>query len=318
MGNKKSQNNVLGSIIVCIALVVTALAVSGVIIATNYATGTVPGHADNRSNISQTDTLSTESVPEVSSQEEVSSVEEVSSEIEISSQEQTSSVSSRVDPIPVDPNGKVCYLTFDDGPSSNNTPKILDILDRYDIKATFFVVGTGDLSYLQRMKDSGHTIGLHANNHEYSKIYKSTDAYFNDLEALSDKVYEKVGIRSKIIRFPGGSSNTISRKHSKGIMTKLAGMVEDKGYRYFDWNVDSTDAEVNTKSAEKILSSVFKYSISSSGGTKGDICILMHDAYAKKYTVEALPEMIEKLKAAGYTFKALDQNSPGFHHGINN
>lgn len=207
---------------------------------------------------------------------------------------------------------KVCYLTFDDGPS-DNTLKILNILKQANAKASFFVVGSAKLDYIKRIHAEGHTVALHANNHDYSKIYKSEKAYFEDLNKLSNKVKNLIGVEPKIIRFPGGSSNTTSKKHNKGIMTRLTKQVEQKGYVYVDWNVDSTDASGNKVSKAKILSSV-----KSASKGKGDICVLMHDTGAKKTTVEALPEIISYLRAQGYQFEALTTESPIFHHGVNN
>lgn len=208
---------------------------------------------------------------------------------------------------------KVCYLTFDDGPS-DNTLKILDILKRYNAKATFFVIGRGNLDYTRRIVDEGHAVALHSNTHEYSNIYTSTDAYFADLQAISDKVYDKTGVRSKLIRFPGGSSNTTSKQYSSGIMTVLTGQVEEKGYSYFDWNIDSEDASGNGIPADTLVNNIKKHDYSQ----YSDICILCHDTAAKDTTVEALPEMIEHLAAQGYVFEALNENSPEFHHGVNN
>lgn len=207
---------------------------------------------------------------------------------------------------------KVCYLTFDDGPS-DNTLKILDILKKANAKASFFVVGTSKLDYIKRIHAEGHTVALHANNHDYSKIYKSEKAYFDDLTKLSSKIKNLIGIEPKIMRFPGGSSNTISRDISKGIMTRLTKQVQKKGYVYVDWNVDSNDATGNNVPKKKILNS-----IKSSSKGKGDICVLMHDTAAKKTTVDALPEMISYLRAQGYHFEALTTESTVFHHGVNN
>ena len=207
---------------------------------------------------------------------------------------------------------KVCYLTFDDGPS-DNTLKILDILKKANAKASFFVIGTSKLDYIKRAHAEGHTIALHAKNHEYSKIYKSETNYFNDLNAISNKVKNLIGIEPKIIRFPGGSSNAVSKKYNKGIMTRLTKQVQQKGYVYVDWNVDSTDASGNNVSKTKILNSV-----KSASKGRGDICVLMHDTGAKKTTVEALPEMISYLRAQGYQFEALTTESSIFHHGLNN
>lgn len=210
------------------------------------------------------------------------------------------------------PAGKVCYLTFDDGPS-DRTIEILDVLDRYEVAATFFVVGSSKLQYLPRIVEKGHAIGLHANNHDYSKIYKSTDAYFKDLAALSDKVFDKIGVHPMIMRFPGGGSNKVSQKHCKGIMTHLTSQVQIKGYAYFDWNVDSGDASSKNVTAKTITDNVL-----SAAAKKDSICVLMHDISSKNATVEALPKIIEGLQKMGYRFEILTKNSYGFHHTVQN
>ena len=207
---------------------------------------------------------------------------------------------------------KVCYLTFDDGPSEN-TLKILDILKKANAKATFFVVGTSKLDYIKKSYAEGHTIGLHANSHEYGKIYKSEDAFFSDMSKLSEKVKNLIGVETKIMRFPGGSSNTISKDYNIGIMSRLTKKVEQKGYVYVDWNVDSNDATGNNVPKSKILNSIKR---ETSG--RGDICVLMHDTGAKDTTVDALPEMICYLRAFGYRFEGLTTDSTVFHHGVNN
>ncbi len=201
-----------------------------------------------------------------------------------------------------------CYLTFDDGPSSSTTPQILNTLKAKGVKATFFVVGTGNLSLLNRMKNEGHAIGLHANVHDYGRIYQNVNTYLADLQAVSDKVYNITGIRSQIIRFPGGSSNTVSRKYCKGIMTQLSKLMPSKGYSYFDWNVSSGDAEGASVQGE--INNVLRYA------NGNDICVLMHDI--KPRTVSALPTIIDKLRAKGYKFEVLTPTTRGFHHGINN
>ncbi len=211
---------------------------------------------------------------------------------------------------------KVCYLTFDDGPS-DNTLKILDILKKYNAKATFFVVGTGKLDYIKRIHAEGHTVGLHTNTHQIyqrsGNIYLSTDAYFADLKAVSDKVEKLIGVKSMVIRFPGGSSNKISKSFCSGIMTQLTRMVGERGYSYFDWNVSSNDAAGGVQSSTYIKNSVLN-----GAGNKSSICVLMHDTSAKSTTVGALPGMIEGLIAKGYRFEALKAGDYGFHHGVNN
>lgn len=205
-----------------------------------------------------------------------------------------------------------CYLTFDDGPS-DNTNKILDILKEKQVKATFFVVGTGKLDYIKRIHEEGHAVGLHSNTHVYATIYSSGEAFFNDINVLGDKVEQLIGYRPDIIRFPGGSSNTISKKYQNGIMSRLAELVTQRGLRYFDWNVDSGDAASNSVPARTIVDN-----IKAGANGKGDICILMHDSGSKHTTVQALPEIIDYLKSQGYVFDTLSQDSGIFQHNILN
>ena len=212
------------------------------------------------------------------------------------------------------PSGKICYLTFDDGPTAN-TLKILKILDKYNAKATFFVIDTPQtkINYIKQIHAAGHTIGLHSNSHNYGKIYSSTKAYFSDLDKISNTVKKLIGVESKVLRFPGGGSNTVSLSYSPGIMSKLTHQVTDKGYTYFDWNLDSEDASDITVSATRIANNVIN-------GAKGksSVCILMHDSISKTTTVEALPKILKSLKKQGYTFKALTKECHGYHHSVNN
>lgn len=212
----------------------------------------------------------------------------------------------------VKPGSKVCYLTFDDGPSEN-TLKILKILKKYDAKATFFVINTSEIEYVKKIHKAGHTVGLHSYTHVYSNIYSSKSKYFKDLNKISKKVEELTGVESKIIRFPGGGSNTVSAKYSKGIMTKLAKETKKKGYYYFDWNVSSGDADARFPKASVITNNVL-----TQAKNKDSICVLMHDSADKTATVKALPDIIEGLIEQGYRFEALTEESKGYHHPILN
>ena len=224
---------------------------------------------------------------------------------------EAAAVSSPQSPVPS--GEKICYLTFDDGPSKN-TPLILDILKNYNAKATFFVINTGNIGYIQRIHDEGHTVGLHTYSHNYAQLYSSTDAYFNDLQQISDKVESIIGIRPTVMRFPGGSSNKVSAKYCKGIMTQLVTLVQEKGYSYFDWNISSGDADSTTPSYTYIRNNVLN-----NARNKNSICVLMHDASAKTTTVQALPEIIEGLTNMGYRFEALTPEAYGYHHqNLNN
>lgn len=209
-------------------------------------------------------------------------------------------------------NDKVVYLTFDDGPSEN-TQKILDILDRYNVKATFFVTGTNQqYNYLiQEANKRGHTIGLHTYCHDYATVYSSVDAYFNDLNNIGNMVKNLIGFTPKYIRFPGGSSNTVSKKYTPGIMTILTKEVINRGYQYYDWNGDSTDASGNNVAVSKLIANA-------TSSKSNNVNILFHDTRAKSTTVEALPAIIENYLARGYRFEGINDNSFVPHQKVNN
>jgi len=204
----------------------------------------------------------------------------------------------------------IIYLTFDDGPSFV-TERILNILDEEGVKATFFVCGAN--SYTSRAYNSGHTIALHSNSHDYSYIYASSSNFFSDLTAISDKVYNVTGYRSNIIRFPGGSSNTISKRYSIGIMSYLTTEVVNRGYTYFDWNVDSNDAGGDTYNSNKIYSNV----VNNLSHNKTNV-VLMHDSGGHSSTADALRSIIQYGKNNGYEFRAITSSTPVVRHGVNN
>lgn len=206
---------------------------------------------------------------------------------------------------------KVVYLTFDDGPGKD-TPRLLDILKKYGVKATFFVTGY-DNKYndlITREHNEGHTVGLHGYSHNYARIYTSTEAFMEDLLLISDKVKQYTGIDSKIIRFPGGSSNTISRRYRNGIMSELTKKVEEIGFRYFDWTIMSGDAG-NTKDTNQIIKNV----TTSFKEDKINV-VLMHDI--KSYSVDAVEKIIQYGLSNGYTFAPLTIDSPVVHQKVNN
>lgn len=205
---------------------------------------------------------------------------------------------------------KIVYLTFDDGPSEH-TGRLLDVLKKYDVKATFFVTCAGSQyrDMIKRASNEGHSIGLHTCSHNYANVYANEDAFFAEINQVSNVVKEQTGKESKLIRFPGGSSNTISAKYNKGIMSRLAEQVQAKGYAYFDWNVSSGDAGGATNADMVYNNIVYKL--------KGDYSIvLQHDI--KGFSVDAVERVIQFGKANGFTFKALNISSPTAHHGINN
>lgn len=208
-----------------------------------------------------------------------------------------------------EPQEKVIYLTFDDGPSEY-TGELLDLLKEYNAKATFFVVGyKEDRQFIARAYEEGHAIGVHTYTHKYKKIYASEEAYFEDFLKTEQVIYEQTGEYTRLFRFPGGSSNTVS-KFNKGIMSRIIKHMTNMGYRYFDWNIDSGDAAgITTRSgvAKEVINGIKK---------KDFALVLQHDT--KKYSVKAVEDILKWGTENGYTFLPLSLTSPGVHHGVRN
>lgn len=199
------------------------------------------------------------------------------------------------------------YLTFDDGPSEN-TAKILDILKEKNIKATFFVIGQEDeesKELYQRIVDEGHTLGMHSYSHKYDVIYKSLDAFAEDMNHLQTYLEEVTGVTPTIMRFPGGSSNQVSNVDIK----ELIRYVKEQGITYYDWNVVSGDATSQVYTPDELVANVMddvvKYHTS---------VVLMHDSSAKASTVEALKPMIEQLQDLGAELLPIDENTKPIQH----
>ena len=233
----------------------------------------------------------TEQLPVEEMQEEASGVYETT-KVEESVKDTETKAEEPAKINPVKSSGKKVYLTFDDGPSSN-TDQILDILKDYDVKATFFVVGKTDersVKAYQRIVEEGHTLAMHSYSHRYDEIYESKEAFARDLNSLQEYLYETTGVWPRIYRFPGGSSNTVSKVD----MQELIEYLTDIGITYFDWNVASGDAVSRTLPAETIVNNCL------SGIEKQkDSVILMHDASNKGTTIEALPRIIEAIQEQG-------------------
>jgi len=207
-------------------------------------------------------------------------------------------------------NGKVIYLTFDDGPCSY-TAGLLDTLAKYDVKATFFVTNAfPDYAYLiGRAYREGHSIGVHTYTHEYNKIYASEEAYYDDFWKMQEIIHEQTGYYTSLFRFPGGSSNTVS-SFNPGIMSRLSQRMTEMGYSYFDWNVLSGDAG-DTTSTSKIIQNI-KEGCSSANTS----IVLQHDI--KNYSIAAVESIIVWGLENGYRFEALQPGDWGAHHDINN
>lgn len=207
----------------------------------------------------------------------------------------------------------VIYLTFDDGPS-NVTPEILDILEKNDVKATFFIVDYSeeDKETIQRVINDGHTLGIHGISHDYATIYSSVTAALENFTDLKEKLLNDFGYEATFIRFPGGASNTVSKKYSEGVMTKVTEAVEQEGLVYYDWNVDVNDAG-GARTASKIYDN-FVEGIAS----KRENVVLMHDGFGHEATAEALQRIIDYAKYNGYEFSAISENTVPVQHSVNN
>ena len=219
-------------------------------------------------------------------------------------------ITSNIDPNSGVRKNGVIYLTFDDGPQDGTTNVILDILKEEGVKATFFVTNKGPDELIKREADEGHTVALHTATHDYSIVYASDEAYFNDLQQVHDRVQRITGLDSRIIRFPGGSSNTVSRRYSVGIMSRITQEVLNRGYRYYDWNISSGDAGETTDPNQVYLNVINNLSKDRPN------MVLCHDI--KWYTRDALRNIIKYGKDNGYTFEPITMETAMVRQRVNN
>lgn len=203
--------------------------------------------------------------------------------------------------------GKTAYLTFDDGPSSN-TSGILDILNEYQVKATFFVVGKTDaesIQLYQRIVQEGHSLGMHSYSHSYSSIYASVKAFERDFNKIEALLYRTTGVESKIYRFPGGSSNSVSALP----MEEFIGFLKEKHVQYYDWNAANGDALGEVLSVNQLVANTMNSVLRNENSI-----ILMHDSDMYDTTVEALPEIITLLQANEITLLPITEETEPVQH----
>lgn len=199
--------------------------------------------------------------------------------------------------------GPTAYLTIDDGPSQNTIP-ILDILKQYGVPATFFATGnnvTGSNDIYNRIVAEGHVLGNHTYTHHFETIYQSADRFMEDLVLMEEFLYRETGVRTNLMRFPGGSSSQMAQEVSgyNIIVKDLIKMVTARGYDYFDWNVSTGDADTSLTPEELVEN------VRNSRNLGYNLVILMHDGRNNRATVEALPKIIELLDGMGYNFDSL-------------
>ena len=188
---------------------------------------------------------------------------------------------------------KTVYLTFDDGPSDRVTPKILDVLDEENVKATFFIIGqqAERRDYLiKREAESGHTMAVHSYTHNYSEIYSSPRSLIADIDRCNDVIESITGRRSDLYRFPGGSY---------GLREELIAAAAGHGMRYVDWNASTRDAECPGSAGQ-----LFDSAVATSAGLDR-VVLLSHDSTYKTSTPEATRRLIRYYRENGYTFDVL-------------
>ena len=202
---------------------------------------------------------------------------------------------------------KVVYLTFDDGPSEN-TGKLLDVLDKYNVKVTFFVNGfQGYDEFLNEIVKRKHTIASHTFSHDYQSVYSSVENFAKELADNDNVIYNATGVHTKIFRFPGGSSNLVSGMPIRIFIDYL----NANEYIYFDWNVSSGDGG-DGLTADDVYNNVIN------GIQKKDVSIvLMHDSVYRGSTFEAVPKIIEKLQEMDALILPITKDTDPVHHNIN-
>ncbi len=204
----------------------------------------------------------------------------------------------------------VIYLTFDDGPGTSTTRELLDKLKKHNIKVSFFVTGRGDRSLIKRACEEGHQMGIHTFTHNYKDVYQSMESFYNDFNKVDQLIYQECGFHTKYYRFPGGSSNTVSRRYQKGIVSQIAKELTAKGYHYYDWNISSGDATGGKRIRENLSRNVIN-------GLRKDRpnVVLYHDIYQE--SVDSVDAVIEYAKNHGYIFDKLNPSIVS-HHKIAN
>lgn len=201
---------------------------------------------------------------------------------------------------------KIIYLTFDDGPGGKVTTHILDTLKSEGVNATFFLIGNqvkGQEALVKRIHSEGHSIGLHSMSHERSRLYSSNDNFLKEMIESQVIIKEVVGISPTILRFPFGCNNSCYK-----LKKSLVDLLHENNFRIYDWNVDTTDG-ANSNASKCTL-------INKAKSNKNTIILLMHCGYINENSSKALPQIIQYYKNQGYTFKAINDETPEVFHYI--
>jgi peptidoglycan/xylan/chitin deacetylase (PgdA/CDA1 family) len=210
-----------------------------------------------------------------------------------------------------DAQGKIVYLTFDYGPGPY-TEELLETLDRYGVQVTFFVTGAFPAyeDMIKKEDAAGNSVGIHTLTHDFEKIYSDDKAFWKDIDQMQEIVQRQTGHTTNLMRFAGGSSNSISASYTPGIMTLLTEQAQQKGFQYFDWNISSGDG-----GSEGDMNMVIN-NITSNLPNQDTCVVLCHDT--KEYTVNAMKYLIPWLLDHGYDIRPLQFDSEPAHHGVQN
>jgi len=199
---------------------------------------------------------------------------------------------------------KVIYLTFDDGPAGKVTTDILDILKREEVPGTFFLIGNqikGQEEILLRLKNEGHSIGLHSMSHNRNNLYSSNERFLKEMLDTQSLIKEITGETSNILRFPFGCNN-----NSYCLKSELVELLHTNNLKIYDWNVDTTDGANHTCAPSTY--------IRKSKSNENEITLLMHCGYINKNSAKALPDIIKLYKGKGYVFKGIDDSTKELFH----
>ena len=207
--------------------------------------------------------------------------------------------------------GRQIYLTFDDGPCKY-TPQVLDILDRYGAKATFFTVGAFVDRYPETSADivkRGNLIACHTYTHEFDKCYASADAFFAETEKWKRAVQKACGsLPERIcVRFPGGSTT----KYAADVREDIIQRINYEGYRWFDWNAADNDKWPKGNTQGLSDTEYFMQSYRECIGWYQDtpdvpVVFLFHDT--EEGSVRILPTILQDLIDRGYSFRLLSEH----------
>lgn len=207
-------------------------------------------------------------------------------------------------------NGKYVCLTFDDGPSDLNTPKVLKALKKYDAKATFFICGPDTPERRKLVKqtyDDGHAIGIHCYSHYLKTLYKSEQSFFADFDKMEKMILDITGCQPTLFRFPGGTNNGYIKNE---VSDKIIAKLKERGYEYYDWNVSSLDD--NAPPARQIYNRVISQCKSRAKKSTPSIA-LIHDSSSRYTSGDAVPVILAELTKKGFKFISISDKVTPVH-----